>query len=64
MVMLFPKTKRTDMDLALTRGIGNPFDVLTLARIEKQTKQFSNPLTSVGLSLIPLVIIAFLVFKK
>tara|TARA_R110000737_G_scaffold288440_1_gene294969 strand:+ start:604 stop:771 length:168 start_codon:yes stop_codon:yes gene_type:complete len=52
------------LDLSLTKGIGSPFDILTLERIERQTKQFSKPLTSVGLSLIPLVIIAYLVFKK
>jgi hypothetical protein len=51
------------LDLALTKGIGSPFDVLTLARIERQTKQYSKPLTSVGLSLIPLAIIAYLVLK-
>lgn len=52
------------LDLALTKGIGSPFDVLALQRIEKQTKQFSKPITSVGLSIIPLAIIAYLVFKK
>jgi len=57
------------LDLALTKGIGSPFDVLTLERIEKQSKQFSKPvglslIPSVGLFLIPLVIIAYLVFKK
>ena len=51
------------MDLALTKGMGNPFDILTLERIERQTKQFSKPITS-GLFLIPLAIIAFLVLKK
>jgi len=51
------------MDLALTKGMGNPFDILTLERIERQTKQFSKPVIS-GLSLIPLAIIAFLVLKK
>ena len=50
------------MNLALTKGIGSPFDVLTLARIEKQTKQYSKPL-SVGLSIIPLAILAYLVLK-
>ena len=50
------------MNLALTKGIGSPFDVLTLARIERQTKQYSKPL-SVGLSIIPLAIIAYLVLK-
>ena len=50
-------------DLALTKGIGSPFDVLTLERIERQTKQFSKPLTSVGLSIIPLAILAYWVLK-
>jgi hypothetical protein len=50
------------MNLALTKGIGSPFDVLTLARIERQTKQYSKPL-SVGLSIIPLAILAYLVLK-
>ena len=50
------------MNLALTKGIGSPFDVLTLQRIERQTKQYSKPLT-VGLSIIPLAIIAYLVLK-
>jgi len=50
-------------DLVLTKGIGDPFDVLTLERIEKQTEQFSKPITSVGLSIIPLAIIAYLVLK-
>ena len=51
-------------DLALTRGAGNPFDALTLARVAAQTKQYSKPVTSIGLTLIPLAIIAFLVLKK
>tara|TARA_R110001599_G_scaffold281099_1_gene482794 strand:+ start:186 stop:350 length:165 start_codon:yes stop_codon:yes gene_type:complete len=51
------------MNLALTKGIGSPFDVLTLQRIERQTKQYSKPLT-VGLSIILLAIIAYLVLKK
>ena len=50
------------MNLALTKGIGSPFDVLTLQRIERQTKEYSKPLT-VGLSIIPLAIIAYLVLK-
>ena len=50
------------MNLALTKGIGSPFDVLTLERIERQTKQYSKPL-SVGLSIIPLAILAYLVLK-
>jgi hypothetical protein len=50
------------MNLALTKGIGSPFDVLTLQRIERQTKQYSKPLT-VGLSIIPLAILAYLVLK-
>jgi len=51
------------MNLALTKGIGSPFDILTLQRIERQTKEYSKPLT-VGLSIIPLAIIAYLVLKK
>ena len=27
------------MDLALTKGMGDPFDILTLERIAKQTEQ-------------------------
>ena len=50
-------------DLALTRGIGDPFDALTLARVAAQTKKYQKPITT-SLSLIPLVIIAFLVLKK
>ena len=57
------------MDLALTKGMGNPFDILTLERIAKQTEQFSKPKfnysgLSLGTSLIPLAIIAFLVLRK
>ena len=57
------------MDLALTKGMGNPFDILTLERIERQTKQYNKPKfnysgLSLGTSLIPLTIIAFLVLKK
>ena len=50
------------MNLALTKGIGSPFDILTLERIERQTKQYSKPLT-VGLSIIPLAILAYLVLR-
>ena len=63
---LFPKTKRTDMELALTR-FGNPdnFDESTLLRIEKQNEQFLKPKFNYsGLSLIPLAIIAFMILKK
>ena len=53
------------MDLALTKGMGNPFDILTLERIERQTKQYNKPKFNYsGLFLIPLTIIAFLVLKK
>ena len=57
------------MDLALTKGMGNPFDILTLERIEKQKEQFLKPKfnysgLSFGTSLIPLAIIAFMVLKK
>ena len=51
-------------DLVLTRGISDPFTKLSLERIEKQKEQFAKPETSIGLSLIPLAIIAFLVLKK
>tara|TARA_R110000803_G_scaffold153509_1_gene218414 strand:+ start:439 stop:606 length:168 start_codon:yes stop_codon:yes gene_type:complete len=51
-------------DLALTKGVGNTFDALTLARVAAQTKQYSKPVTSIGLTLIPLAIIAFLVLRK
>ena len=50
-------------DLALTKGIGTPFDALTLARVAAQTKKYQNPITA-SLYLIPLAIIAFLVLKK
>ena len=55
------------LDLALTKGIGSPFDVLTLQRIERQKLQFVKPIVSsipsIGLSIIPLAIIAYLVLK-
>jgi hypothetical protein len=56
-------------DLVLTRGIGDPFSDLELERIEKQKEQFAKPKfnfagLSLGTSLIPLAIIAFLVLKK
>ncbi len=51
------------MDLALTKGMGNPFDILTLERIEGQTKEFSKPVIS-GLSLIPLAIIALFLYSR
>jgi len=53
------------MDLALTKGMGNPFDILTLERIAKQKEQFLKPRFNYsGLSLIPLAIIAFMMLKK
>ena len=52
-------------DLALTRGLGDPFDILTLERITTQNKQFLKPKFNYsGLSLIPLAIIAFMILKK
>ena len=50
-------------DLALTKGAGNPFDALTLARVAAQTQKYKNPIVT-SLYLIPLAIIAFLVLKK
>ncbi len=51
-------------DLVLTKGKGEIFDITTLQRLEKQEMQFNKPETSVFLSIIPLAIIAYLVFKK
>ena len=51
-------------DLVLTQGQGETFDYMTLQRLEKQEHQFNKPETSVFLSIIPLAIIAYLVFKK
>ena len=51
-------------DLALTKGQGEQFDVTTLERLEEQEMKFNKPETSVFLSIIPLAIIAYLVFKK
>ncbi len=50
-------------DLALTKGQGENFDDMTLARLEKQEGQF-NKLNYPLLSFIPLAIIAYLVLKK
>jgi hypothetical protein len=50
-------------DLALTKGQGNVFDIETIQRIEKQEMQFKPKIIAAS-SLIPLVIIAYLVFKK
>ena len=52
-------------DLALTRGLGEPFDDVTLDRLQTQTKQFSKPIATAFAvsSFIPLII-AFLVLKK
>ena len=63
--MLFPKTRRTDMDLELTKNRFDTkqFDKQTLQRIEKQEMQFKPKIIAAS-SLIPLVIIAYLVFKK
>ena len=53
------------MDLALTKGMGNPFDDITLERIAKQTEQFAKPIATAFAvsSFIPLII-AFLVLRK
>ena len=61
---LFDYTERSDMDLAVTKGMGAVFSPETLARIAIQNQQFLKPETSVSLTLIPLAIIAFLVLKK
>tara|TARA_R110000751_G_scaffold185851_1_gene292309 strand:- start:988 stop:1191 length:204 start_codon:yes stop_codon:yes gene_type:complete len=65
---LFDYTKRTDMDLALARGLGNPFSAETLARIAIQNTGFLKPRVNIPkmqfMAVIPLVIIAFLVLKK
>jgi hypothetical protein len=51
-------------DLALAKGQGESFDDITLKRLEKQEMQFNKPETSIFLSIIPLAIIVYLVFKK
>lgn len=54
-------------DLILTKGQGEIFDVTTLERIEKQEEVFTDSISKpiiVTSALIPLAIIAFLVFKK
>ena len=55
------------MDLALTKGMGNPFDILTLERIAKQTEQFSKPRVYIGkmqfMTVIPLAVIGFIGYK-
>ena len=56
------------MDLALTKGMGNPFDILTLERIAKQTEQFSKPKVNIGkmqfMAVVPLAIIALLLYTR
>tara|TARA_R110000787_G_scaffold219609_2_gene328320 strand:- start:382 stop:597 length:216 start_codon:yes stop_codon:yes gene_type:complete len=67
--MSFPKTKRTDMDLALTR-FGDPdlFDDTTLERIEKQNLSFLKPKIDINkmkfITLIPLAIIGLLLYSR
>tara|TARA_R110000824_G_scaffold7499_2_gene33447 strand:- start:1786 stop:1953 length:168 start_codon:yes stop_codon:yes gene_type:complete len=51
-------------DLALTKGEGNIFDIDTLERLKKQEMEFNKPEIIAASSLIPLAIIAYLVFKK
>ena len=66
---VFEKTPRAVIEEALTRGNSLPFDTETLQRMKEQERQFSKPLTvfpkplTVGLSIIPLAIIAYLVLK-
>ena len=50
-------------DLALTKGQGEIFDDITFERLEKQKIEFKPEIVAAS-SLIPLVIIAYLVFKK
>jgi len=64
---LFPKTQRSDIDLALTkdRFDTKQFDKETLQRLEKQEEQFNKPVINYSLlSFIPLAVIAYLVLKK
>ena len=66
---LFPKTMRTDMDLALTRNRFDTkqFDKQTLQRIEKQEMDFQKKYDttfSISSSIVILAIIAYLVIKK
>ena len=55
------------MDLALTKGMGNPFDILTLERIEKQNLSFLKPRVNIAkmqfITLIPLAVIGFIGYK-
>ena len=65
----FPKTMRTDMDLALTRNRFDTkqFDKETLQRLEKQEMNFlksNNSTFSISSSIVILGLIAYLVFKK
>ena len=65
----FPKTMRTDMDLALTRNRFDTkqFDKETLQRLEKQEMNFlksDNSTFSISSSIVILGLIAYLVFKK
>jgi len=69
---LFPITPRTDMDLALTRGIGKPFTKESLDRMEKQQSNYEKAekakedlqKVSISSSIVVLGIIAYLVLKK
>tara|TARA_B110000285_G_C14815491_1_gene463981 strand:+ start:61 stop:270 length:210 start_codon:yes stop_codon:yes gene_type:complete len=67
---IFDSTQRKVLDLALTR-FGKPvmFDDITLKRIATQDEAFLKPKfnftgLSLGTSLIPLAVIAFMVLKK
>ena len=68
-MVLFPKTQRSDMDLALTkdRFDTKQFDKETLQRLEKQEMNFlksNNSTFSISSSIVILGLIAYLVFKK
>jgi hypothetical protein len=66
---LFPITRRTDMDLELTRDRFDTeqFDKETLERMKKQEMNFNkkeNFFNLSYLSVLPLAVIAYLVLKK
>jgi hypothetical protein len=63
----FPKTMRTDMDLALTRNRFDTkqFDDETLKRIEEQEKRYmGNDFINKFIPIIIIGVISALVFKK
>jgi len=68
-MVLFPITRRTDMDLELTRDRFDTkqFDKETLARLKRQESKFNkkeNFFNLSYLSVLPLAVIAYLVLKK